>query len=242
MRCALFACGPRWSPFRRPTPARRHRGNLRGHQHPGGDRETVGSPPPSLAMVISRSFRGLRPRTPISCTTYRRTHQRAQPGAHGRRREPWCIRRTRHRGREPPGGDLLSRCALDAQGHLLRRRHLGHRHPIRRGDLGLAVTQTDFVPQGRDVLVRRYQVQRQAASPVSRAWLLSYATSRLAFRGCPRCRSSTSSPICAMTSSRPGDRQRGAAIHFHPGNTGLIQTLADAFTGPIARDFGPLGT
>jgi hypothetical protein len=37
------------------------------------------------------------------------------------------------------------------------------------------------------------------------------------------------------------DPARQAILHFHPGDTGVMQNLFAAFANPVARDFGPLG-
>jgi hypothetical protein len=110
-----------------------------------------------------------------------------------------------------------------------------------RADLGLRVAQNDFVVTDRDVLVRRYTIHRESASPITNAWLLVYSNLSPGLSRVPQI------PLTEFLSDSHNDfvaawdRTRETLVHFHPGDTGVAATLLGAFVSPPVRNFGPLG-
>jgi len=229
---ALRGVGRGWSPFAGLRPPRRHRGNLRGHQHQSGDRNG------GLTAAVSRDG----DLTVVSWPSPSYTDQLhylsgERPNARSLARMGADESHGSFAGLVIEAGSLrevtfFSRCALDAQGHLLADDTSVIVHPIRRGALGSRGHADRLRTQGRDVLVRRFSLETGRERPVSRCLLLSYATSRLAF-AVPQV-PARRHPLrfSAMTLFAAWDRQRGAAIHFHPAIPGSIQTLADASPDP----------
>lgn len=109
-----------------------------------------------------------------------------------------------------------------------------------RADLGLTVRQIDVVPADRDVLIRRYIVERAADSPVQNAWLMSYANLS------PGLSKVAQVPLLDALIDHKNDYlavwnpDAEAIVHFHPNDTGVSNRIG-AVVGPLTRDFGPLG-
>ncbi len=109
-------------------------------------------------------------------------------------------------------------------------------------DLGLTAVVVDAVAPETDVLVRHVTVSRDAASPVTDAWLLTYANlspvppeSRLAELPLVDWAFDGRNDFAAIW-----DESRSAVIHFHPGDRRLVNQLGDILGGrPV--DWGSLG-
>jgi hypothetical protein len=107
-------------------------------------------------------------------------------------------------------------------------------------DWGVTVRQLDVVPPDRDVLIRRYEVTRDASSMVDTAYLIGYSNLS------PTHSKVAQLPLADAFIDHKSDymavwsEAAEAIIHFHPDDTGLVTSVI-SLLGPLTRNFGPLG-
>jgi hypothetical protein len=109
--------------------------------------------------------------------------------------------------------------------------------------LGLTVTIVDAIDPQRDVMVRNVRVKKAAGSPVSDAWLLTYANLS------PTPVNSRTPKLAAIDWMMDGrndyaaiwDADRAAVVHFHPSDERVWNDVVELL-GPPNVAFGPIGT
>jgi len=111
--------------------------------------------------------------------------------------------------------------------------------------LGLEVVQRDTIPPDRDVLVRHYTVSETRATSYASVDLLGYTNLAPGMSKVPQI------PLLDVLMDHKNDflavwdQANDAVLHFHPGDTGIVDTIQGAIsaaTAELNRDFGPLGT
>ncbi|MFB6373723.1 MAG: glycoside hydrolase family 15 protein [Bradymonadaceae bacterium] len=108
----------------------------------------------------------------------------------------------------------------------------------------MKVVQRDSIPPDRDVLVRHYTVEVTGNQSYETIDLLGYANLAPGLSKVPQI------PLLDVLMDHKNDflavwnKANDAVIHFHPGDTGVIDQINEAVsaaTGTLKRDFGPLG-
>ena len=107
-------------------------------------------------------------------------------------------------------------------------------------DPGMTIRQVDLIPGDRDVLFRRHIVELAPDSPVAEARLIGYANLSPGLSRAPQV------PLYDALLDHKNDflavwsQADEALVHFHPGDTGVDNTLGAILQG-LPREFGPLG-
>ena len=107
-------------------------------------------------------------------------------------------------------------------------------------ELGLEVVQTDVVDEVRDVWVRHLVVTRTASSSVTDAWALFYLNLSPAIGRLPQIPLADWAMEPRNDFAALFDERRGVIVHFHPGDTGVLTSIADLLV-PAIKDYGPIG-
>lgn len=107
-------------------------------------------------------------------------------------------------------------------------------------DLGLNVVQTDLVDETNDVWVRRYEVSKAPASPVHQAWVMLYANLAPTLSRVPMIPLADWAMEPRNDYAALFDDEAGLIVHFHPGDTGVIDELGDVVI-PEGKRYGPIG-
>jgi GH15 family glucan-1,4-alpha-glucosidase len=106
--------------------------------------------------------------------------------------------------------------------------------------LGITVRQLDVVPYEHDVFIRRFLVERDAASTLDTASIVAYSNLSPNLSKIPQV------PLLDALIDHKNDylavwqEAKKTVMHFHPGDTG-VATKVGAILNPLDRDFGPLG-
>jgi MYXO-CTERM domain-containing protein len=106
-------------------------------------------------------------------------------------------------------------------------------------DRGITVTQTDFIPEDSDTLIRRYKVELDD-SQVDEAWLIGYSNITSNMSIVPQI------PVADFLIEHYNDflalwdESSQSIVHFHPGDTGVVEDVFGLLNVP-ERDFGPVG-
>ena len=106
--------------------------------------------------------------------------------------------------------------------------------------LGLSVIQTDLVDETDDVWVRYIEVARTATSAVTDAWVLLYANLSPTLSRVPMVPLADWALEPRNDFAALYDEAEGVVVHFHPGDTGLVEDLGDVIV-PSAVEYGPIG-
>jgi len=111
---------------------------------------------------------------------------------------------------------------------------------FRRSDLGLSVTLTDFVNPTDDLLTRRVRVTRGPGSPVLAASLVVYENLSPSLSKIPMLPFGDWALDAMNDFVAIYDRGAHAVVHVHPGDRGVVQSIADLGNAPERLDYGPI--